>query len=162
MLQMEGSSATIIDFGNGNPADNIIITLQPSFLIVTGQLWPLSYPISPVTLTSNQWQFLAFTFNRTLLSIYLDGLLVINETHKINLASIERINNYIGQSSDPNNGYSYSLLDDLRFYNVSLTQSQINVLQKEASLLTCDTTSNAYEATSGEFTVFGELRKLFF
>jgi hypothetical protein len=149
MLQEEGSSARIIDFGNGNPADNIIVTLQPSFLIVTGQNWPLSYPISPVTLTPNSWQFLAYTFNGTLLSIYLDGILVVNETHEINMASMERVNNYIGKSCDPTNGYSYSLLDDLRFYNVSLTQSQVIELQNEASLLTCDTTSNAYEVTSG-------------
>ena len=149
MLQEEGSSARIIDFGNGNPAYNIIITLQPSFLIVTGQSWPISYPISPVTLSPYQWQFLAFTFDGHLLSIYLDGILVVNETLEINLASMERVNNYIGQSCDVSNGYSLSLLDDLRFYNVSLTRSQINVLQKEASLLTCDTTTNAYETTSG-------------
>jgi len=149
MLQEEGSSARIIDFGNGNPAYNIIITLQPSFLIVTGQSWPISYPISPVTLSPYQWQFLAFTFDGHLLSIYLDGILVVNETLEINLASMERVNNYIGQSCDVSNGYSLSLLDDLRFYNVSLTRSQINVLQKEASLLTCETTTNAYETTSG-------------
>jgi hypothetical protein len=149
MLQEEGSSARIIDFGNGNPADNIIITLQPSFLIVTGQTWPLSYPMSPVTLSPYQWQFLAFTFNGHLLSIYLDGILVVNETFDINLASMERVNNYIGKSCDPTNGYSNSLLDDLRFYNVSLTQTQVNELQNEASFLTCETTTSAYETTSG-------------
>jgi hypothetical protein len=127
-----GGSSRIIDFGNGEGSDNILLslssvnTLQPNFYILSGLKYVFT-ATSAINITFNQWQFFVTTFNGTNARIYLNGTLVAdsniqNHTRQFN---IWRNSCYIGKSNWAQDGYSHSYLDDLRFYNKSLTQEEI-------------------------------------
>jgi len=140
-----GSYSRIIDFGNGQNANNIVFSLsqsnslQPLFQFYTGLDLILS-TISNKAITENQWQFLTATFNGTNARVYLNGTLegesnIQSYTRPFNLS---RSNCYIGKSAWAIDAYSNSYLDDLRFHNKSLTQEEIlelmNYNQNETSL----------------------------
>ncbi len=139
-----GSWARIFDFGNGPSADNIIFTLSDSnslqayFQIFSGSNYLSKTSSKPIT--ENQWQFLTATFNGTIATVYLNGTLVAESIIRNNTLPINlwRSNCYIGKSNWATDGYSNSHLDDIRFYNKSLTQEEINELmnfnQNETSL----------------------------
>ena len=132
--QEVGSWSRIIDFGNGNgnASDNIVFalsygtTLQPTFQIFDGTQHPsVILAESNKNLRLNTWQFLTVTFNGTNSCIYLNGILTVNLPMNYTLPIVQRNNCYIGKSFDWRNGYSWSYIDDLRFYNRSLTQKEI-------------------------------------
>ena len=122
----------IIDFGNGLDSDNIVLSLsylnslQPYFVILSGSNLVFAATSSqPITL--NQWQLVVATFNGTNARIYLNGTLVADSNTQNHTRSfyLARSNCYIGKSNWNVDGYSHSYLDDLRFYNKSLTQEEI-------------------------------------
>jgi hypothetical protein len=140
------SYSRIIDFGNGILLDNKVLSLssgnslEPFFAILSGSNY-IFQTKSTKQITPNQWQFLTATNNGTIAIIYLNGTLVAesntqNYTRPFNLS---RSSCYIGKSNWAHDGYSHSYLDDLRFYNKSLTQEEINELmdyhQNETSML---------------------------
>ena len=58
--------------------------------------------------------------------IYINGSMTVNKTFStIMPPTISRSSCYIGKSNWAGDGYSDSYLDDLRFYNKSLSQSEI-------------------------------------
>ena len=126
-----GSYARVLDFGNGSPNNNIMLplsegtTLKPYIRIYIGTTG-IFKSLSPQSLTLNTWHFIAVTFNGTAASIYLNGTLtaqdIRNQTYL--LSSLNRTNCFIGKSNSAKDGYSSSYLDDLRFYNKSLTQTE--------------------------------------
>ena len=123
------SWSRIIDFGNGQSLDNIVFalsegtSLKPILEIYSGSNKVIS-TISSQTLNLNQWEFLTVTFNGKNSRIYLNGTLTADLSQTYILPNIFRTNCYIGRSNWPD-GYSWSLLDDLRFYNKSLNQTEI-------------------------------------
>ena len=128
--QQVSSYSRIIDFGNGQSSDNILFalsngnTLQPYFYFFNGSITLFS-TTSKQNLTLNEWQFLTATFNSTHLSIYLNAKLTACPYNKKTLSYVLRTKCYIGKSNWAGDGYSYSILDDLRFYNKSLSQTEI-------------------------------------
>ena len=90
---------------------------------------------SSQNLIQNKWQFLTGTFDGSLMSFYIDGTLNGTKTLTYTLPTITRNANYFGKSCNPSYGYSSSYLDDLRFYNKSLTQMEIQQLMNQN--LTC-------------------------
>ncbi len=140
-----GYNSRIIDFGNGQNADNIIFsfsqgtTCKPYFQYYSGP-YGLFTAISPEPISQNQWQFLTATFNGTNARVYLNGTLIAqsNTQNYTRPFDLSRSNCYIGRSAWASDGYSSSYLDDLRFYNKSLTQEEIlelmNYNQNEISL----------------------------
>jgi hypothetical protein len=125
-----GSWARIIDFGNGRDSDNIVLSLsysnslQPYFAILSGSnLIFQTKSTKPITLI--HWQFLTVTIDGTNARIYLNGTLVANIQNYNLPIHVSRSNCYIGKSAWPGDGYSSSYLEDLRFYNKSLTQEEI-------------------------------------
>jgi hypothetical protein len=138
-----GTAARIIDFGNGELNDNILFSfsyydtsryLNPYFEIFDGTYY---YPKISLTslqkLALNQWQFFAVTFDGTNANIYLNGQQVVGLSQSYNLKTLTRSNCYIGKSAWSSNGYSNSYLDDLAFFNKSLTQDVIIQLMNETS-----------------------------
>ena len=128
--QQVGSWSRIIDFGNGPAADNILLglsegsSLQPVFQIFSGSN-SLFLAKSSVTLALNQWQILVATFNGNNARIYINGTLTSDTFRSYNLTKIQRTNCFIGKSNWIADQYSWSYIDDLRFYNKSLTQTEI-------------------------------------
>ncbi len=85
-------------------------------------------------LVNGEWQFLTATFNGSLESLYINGELTCNLTvTSYNLPAITRLYNYIGKSHIATNGYSWSYIDDLRFYNKSLNEFEIIRLMNQTS-----------------------------
>jgi hypothetical protein len=129
-----GAYARVIDFGNllsVNALDNIILRLdtnlnkKPALNIYDATGTSMGQCEATSALTNGAWQFLTTTFNASLESIYINGTLVCSLSTNYILPKIARLNNYIGKSFHPSHGYSWSFIDDLRFYNKSLSQSEI-------------------------------------
>lgn len=129
-----GFTARLIDFGNGTFADNIFIKLDSGYnsnlpaLRINNGSSPLGTAQGTKALKLNQWQLVTATFDGYKMHVYLNGTQTGTLTFSsfITLETIERFNNYIGQSNWPGlAGYSNLTLDDLRFYKKSLSQSEI-------------------------------------
>ena len=147
-------SARIIDFGNGPTNANIIFafdatqsdssflniprgcpTPYPTFIIYDGASKKSSVT-SNKPLSENKWQHLAATFDGSQMNLYLDGVSV--GTQSLNYVmpkSLMRSLNYVGKSNWAGDGKSFAYLDDLRFYNKSLNQMDIQAIMQE----TCKT-----------------------
>jgi hypothetical protein len=121
----------VIDFGNGQ-TNNVYLSLdhglnkKPVFLANIGQSQQIK---SSQALILNQWQHLAATFNGSTMSIYINGTLTASQNFSTTSPKpIHRQNCYVGKSNWVADGYSNSILDDLRFYNKSLSKSEIDLL----------------------------------
>ena len=128
--QQVGVNSWILDFGNGYNADNIILkhdsggSRQPALRINNGSS-SKGTAQSTKALTMSTWQMLTATFDGLTMKIYINGILRGIYSSVMTMPTILRTKNYIGQSSTPGNGYSFSYLDDLRFYNKCLSQAEI-------------------------------------
>ena len=129
-----GAWSRLFDFGNGPNLDNIGISFSKGWSLLP-YAWifqttnSLPEPVSSFSLRENVWQFLSLTFNSSHLSIFIDGHLSVSKLSLLpTLTSppLIRTSNYIGKSNWVQDGFSYSYLDDLKFYNISLSESQIN------------------------------------
>jgi hypothetical protein len=134
--QQVGGFSRVIDFGNSlgtSPLDNIIFRLDynynnnPAINIYNGDKSIGDCKLTK-ELIKNEWQFLTATFNGSLQSFYINGTLTCSQSINYTLPKITRNYNYIGKSYHPSHGYSWSFIDDLRFYNKSLTKEEILVL----------------------------------
>ena len=125
--------ARIIDFGNGADSDNVVWMFSYD---TTGQLYQyldqsanaiLDYHTSQ-SIQLNQWQHVSFVFDKSSpsnnINIYVNGVLFDTTTLTGQLNNVIRTSNYIGKSNaaDPN---ANAIFDELKIFNVALTQSQI-------------------------------------
>ena len=78
----------------------------------------------------NTWQFVAVTFNGTNSRIYINGTLTADVCLSFNKSTFQFTNCFIGKPFS--GGYSFSYLDDLRFYNKSLNETEMFDLMNEA------------------------------
>ena len=84
--------------------------------------------MSTIALINVQWQFLTLTYDGANLKFYVKNVLAIDAAYAYSPPTLVRANNYFGKSNWVSDGVSSSYLDDVRFYNISLTQSQINYI----------------------------------
>jgi hypothetical protein len=156
--QTFGFCSRVIDFGNGPASDNILLafecgsSLLPAFGLYSGSIL-ISQFNSGQALTLNTWQFLAATYDGSNMYIYINGVLLASDTFVYYaLPSMIRVNNYIGKSNWAVDGYTDSYVDDLRFYRISLTQSQINTLMNQpdtsSTLSACQLTTTSATSTT--------------
>jgi hypothetical protein len=129
--QQVGYFARILDFGNenGQGANNFILGLsydnsKKPFIYMKSTSGNL---ILDTTLTLNQWQFLVATFDGSNVRIYLNGQNVMTKQSAYTFP-LFRTNCFIGKSNWKVDGFSSSVLDDLRFYNRALTDSEVTQL----------------------------------
>jgi hypothetical protein len=139
--QKVGSWARIIDFGNGPALQNVYFAfsrdtiLKPYFEI----FFELNSVVSSAAITQQitqleSWQFFVATFDSKTARVYLNGQLFNEVNNSYSLPSnFSRSKCFIGKSNWPTDGYSYSYLDELRFYNKSLTQQEIIQLMNQNS-----------------------------
>ena len=128
-----GSCARVLDFGNGESIDNVVMslslfsTMQIYFEIVDDSTSVFILQSSSI-LPLNEWSFLSLTFDGTMQIVYINGIQV--GSNIISISKTPRIlnMNFFGKSNYPWDGYSWSLIDELRIYNRSLPQTEINLL----------------------------------
>ena len=131
--QSSGEYARLIDFGNGPGNNNIVVSLDTvdskiSQVAICGSSNCLFLLTSSVAFTISQWTLIAVTFDGSFLKIYINGVLTGALSASYNLPTLTRMNNYIGRTNWNSGGNSNTIIDDLRFYNISLSQIEINDL----------------------------------
>jgi hypothetical protein len=133
-----GYWARVFDFGNGPgyfPFDYVQLSFsdsysdQPSFVVDgTNQKTKLT---ASTVLEVNKWQLFTVTFNGTHLSLYIDAALVGVSFVPDQMPKVKRTSNFFGKSNLATDDVSHSYLDDIRFYNISLSQMQIAELMNQ-------------------------------
>jgi len=127
--QLLESFCRVIDFGVSGPStNNIVLALQQENNhqpYIDYDIPPEHYALSSQPLIETQWQFLTATYDGSILKIYLNGILTGSQAWIYTLPKITRSSNFVGKSNYAGNGLSASYLDDLRFYNKSLSQLEI-------------------------------------
>ena len=123
------SWARVLDFGNGAPADNVVLALsegttgRPCFLVFHGTDVNAQMITAPELLSLNQWVHLAVTLTNDTATLYVAGVGVVTDTVWAP-NPVLRTNNYLGRSNwaDP---YADALLDDVRLWNVARSPAEI-------------------------------------
>jgi hypothetical protein len=150
-----GYWARVFDFGNGPgllPFDYVqlsfseLYTNKPS-MVVDGANQKTKL-ITSTALVLNKWQFLAGTFNGTHLSLYLNAALVGVSFVTYQMPKVQRTSNFFGKSNLATDGFSNSYLDDIRFYNISLSQMQIAELMNEQDFTNSFVACPIYDVTT--------------
>ena len=154
-----GSWARLIDFGGLLSKNyNIMFSLSsdgldmPSLQISDKSSWKFQAQSSQA-LTLNTWSFLVATFSGTNADVYINGVHSGTATGQYFMPdSTTRYFCLIGKSLDLSDGYSSSYVDDLRFYNISLTTIQINELMSMPCYSPSSSTFSSTHSTSTPFT----------
>ena len=123
-----GSYSRILDFSQ-NGLDGITLSLTnylntPYFGLHNNAQELLSI-LFPNSLTMGQWQFIAFTFDGANAYVYINGQMQAYGTNIPPMRIVTRTENYFGRSGSVTDGYSSSVLDDLRIYNQALSAAEI-------------------------------------
>ena len=126
------TNSKIIDFGNAF-AEQIVFKTSPANNKAIIYVYQFNYeslidePSLPLII--GQWAHLVFTLSENTGFFYMNGLLV-SQTNGIYFPfNILRESNYIGKSSRWNeDGNLWADLDELRFYNRSMSQAEVNYL----------------------------------
>ena len=117
----------VVDFGNGTN-DNVYLALstgttgQPRLAVYVGA--SPYYIIAPGPIPLNQWVHLAATLRNNTATLYTNGVMAISGPVTPPNA-VNRTNNYIGRSNWAADSYANAIFDEVRIWNVALTQAQI-------------------------------------
>jgi hypothetical protein len=128
-----GSYARIFDFANSGPNQCIHLSFtfnalnSPEFVIYDQSTnTKIGFSQSKMSLELNKWQFITVTFNGSQLSLFINDTLVDStQVLSTKIPKEQRANNFFGKSNYPTDGVSCSCLDEIRFYNISLSRTQI-------------------------------------
>jgi hypothetical protein len=150
-----GPWARVFDFGSSGTmlTNSIELSLTsyatncPAFVIYDQTPNIIRSSQSKIPLEQNKWNFITATYNGSQLSLFMNGSLV-DSTQLLQgqIPKVQRTSNFFGKSNWPNDGVSWSYLDDIRFYNISLTQTHIIDLMNENGL------TNSFSACSSSST----------
>jgi len=122
----------IIDFGNGQGIDNVLLSfkqknLQTNNPQLVGSVYQGSTNLDLKTSSNinlNQWHFVAFVLRNSIGYIYLNGNLVESGSllipNKINTTK-----NYIGKSNWGHDPYAEAFYDDIKIYSGALSINDI-------------------------------------
>jgi len=111
----------------------------------------------PISFADDNWHFIAASFNSSLIKICFDGSVI--DSIIVNNRNDDISNNYnliLGEffNGSDDQGYHFQgSLDDIRVYNRSLSQSEINQLYNENNLVSTYTLSLSSNPTNGGSTI---------
>jgi hypothetical protein len=136
-----GYWSRVFDFGNGLgyfPYDYVQLSFSDSYsnqasLVVDGTNKKTKLTASTI-IELDKWQFFTVTFNGTHLSLYINATLVGISFLTDQIIKVKRTSNFFGKSNLVTDDVSHSYLDDIRFYNISLSQTQIIELMNQKYL----------------------------
>ena len=120
---------TLIDFGNPNQNDNIILSIVP----VSNQMSAIIFQnkiksnmiLSIASLSLNTWYHIAYVYDGANGYLYINGNLVASAS-QISPNNIKRNNCLIGKSNfNYSNSLANAIYDELKIYKVALTSDQI-------------------------------------
>lgn len=125
------NKARIIDLVDQNSFYNVILYILPdNYIYFEIYVFKIKkYDNYVAVISSSQWNFIAVTFDQFGFNtnVYLNGQLV--QTYVNNFSKYATIHEliyiYLGKSNMADNQYSNTIMDDIRIYNISLSQSEI-------------------------------------
>ncbi len=124
-LKSYQTSSRIIDFGNGETADNVIFALanNNSNLVIDINSPDSNIIIvaSSITLELNKWYHVATVLNGTNGYIYVNGKLATSSTLDVP-RNVQRANNYIGKSNWYQDPKANAVYDELKLYQTALSE----------------------------------------
>jgi hypothetical protein len=136
--QQVGLYARVIDFGDGPGPENVILAIATEnattpLVEIISLNNIVTKTVSTQSLVLNAWQFLTATFDGINSRLYINGTLTKSDSlsSSFSMPIVTRPNCFIGKSPWAADGVSFSYIDSLRFYNISLTQSQIIELMNQ-------------------------------
>ncbi|ETR71414.1 MAG: hypothetical protein OMM_08141, partial [Candidatus Magnetoglobus multicellularis str. Araruama] len=118
----------IIDFGNGESSNNIVIAPSNGSQYLVFQIYngaTATEVISPEKIPLNQWVHIAATSTSNVAKLYINGRLVVTNNSMNQALNVTRTNAYIAKSNWSADPYSNMILDEFRIWNVGRTQSEI-------------------------------------
>ena len=124
------SSARILDFGNGESADNMILE------VVNNDLWASLYVgsvgsnlDSGIPVNDDQWHHVAWVISPSgAWTVYIDGQAAAQLASGSYPAAVSRWINYLGRSNWPTDPYFNGAIRDFRMYQKSLSSAQVALL----------------------------------
>ena len=138
-LRSYASWATLLDWGRGQPTDNVILATsgtsgRPNFSVVFGTT-PVTTLTSPNALPLFTWNHVAGTVgsDRTM-RLYVNGQVVATGTAAAVVPTLARNLNYLGKSHWDANALLNGSLADVRVWDVERTQAQIQAAMPVGSI----------------------------
>lgn len=133
-------NARLIDCGNGQYADNVIVMISDGMSgCPGGQMFraSLDQPVvrSSTAIGVNQWSHLTVTMETTKMAIYVNGSLATMFSYGFEWTprNVNRTMCYLGKSSW-NDAYLQAYLDEIKIFDYALTNSQIQIEMDDLSL----------------------------
>lgn len=127
-----GVWARIIDFGNGQATDNIIMGINGNnlFLSVYSGSVSASEPLAVITnINDGVWRHVVWTLDPSgVWTVYLNGVVTWQVTGYAYPAAIARSSNFLGKSNWLSDPYFSGGLDEFRIYHRVLTSSDAQLL----------------------------------
>ena len=120
----------LIDFGNGDGYDNILLTLsyydtgEPLVRVYKDMDYDAMGSPSSQALVISQWTHVASILQGNNISVFLNCTLTHSETITFTPRNLIRTNNYIGKSNWDNE-YANAKFRNVRIYNRALSQSEL-------------------------------------
>ena len=118
----------IIDFGNGQENENVLLGLAGR----TSQIIGFSYNSSSKTyieassiINLNQWYFISFVLSGTTGYIYVNGSQVATKTLLLVPNNITRTSNYIGKSNWASDSNADAIYDEIKIFKGALSSNDI-------------------------------------
>ena len=131
-----GTPARVFDFGNGPSADNIIVEVSNNdlqvVLYVGGQVKSMN---TNVNINNNVLYHAAWVLSTSgTWIVYLNGMIVAQQSSMIYPASTPRWLNYIGKSNWGGDPYFNGAIRDFRVYNYNLSSAEVGLLFNSAEV----------------------------
>ena len=129
MLKKDTKYGRILDFGNGQRSDNIVLSFSDNltrmvYLYTINESAEKS-SIATSALNLNEWYFITACLENNTIKIYLNGSLVLSDQTQIIPRNITRTKNYIGKSNWEGDEMVDGKIDELKIFNRALNASEI-------------------------------------
>jgi len=122
----------IIDLANGSSSDNIIVSNYQQGSRLFWQIYSTSTRSLTSTenvLTPSQWNFYAVSVDESgHFKMYKNAALIDESMSGIVPRNLNRTEQFIGRSNFSQDGYFQGLIDDVRIYNKSINESDIDAV----------------------------------
>lgn len=123
--------ARIYDFAGSGKNNNVALTYSflgngfPAVVLIDNYANYFERYLNTLVLSANTWYHVALVINNLAGAFYLNGVLGFNFALPSPVLSVTRYDSFFGKSYASNDAYADIYLDEVKFFNVALTQQQI-------------------------------------
>jgi len=153
---VQGPWSPILDFCNDHFSSRIVINMGDANNNFFPSLQVLEHPnayyyhtwMSTLPITPNAWQLIVFTYDGVNVRWFINGTSAGSSTQPYTFSPVIRNSNLFGKDY-ASHKYIMAYVDDIRFFSISLGQSQINeIIHTDDTTLTYLTTTTSTTSTT--------------